>query len=73
MKCPKCNLENLYFIKGCEIPKKGKTHKDNVIQQWDYRFPIAKYLCKDCGLVFEGMEVEHVEKFKEVESTFVDR
>ena len=72
MQCPKCNSENLYFISDCHLKRKYSVSTDKQVCHGEYQFPIAKNLCKDCGLVFEAMEPEDVKKFKEVESTFVD-
>lgn len=72
MQCPKCNSENLYYLSGWTIQKKRETHTDRSTQQWECDFPITKNLCKDCGLVFEAMEIADAEKFKKLESTFID-
>ena len=72
MTCPRCSSSKAYFIKEGVLHKHGRENHANTQEEFEYDFCITEYLCKECGLMFQSMEIEAVEEFNRKQNTFIE-
>lgn len=64
MKCPRCNNENIVQIQGSRNIHPNATAGPDSSES----VRTKSFLCTDCGLVFESLTEQDIEKYNRIKS-----